>query len=250
MTECSDDSGMEIGFHDMLKQKSKPSNVAAQAGSHKPSHDESHLGKVHLELARYHEVCRFTDDGTYDVDAAMFHLKCSAQCGIVNAIVNLARMYCGLPHDILSEVEPPEKSQVVRAKVGFKYMEEAAQAGDRPSMVFVARAYDTGMNLDDPANKSAKLALDWYERICEQDEENGGDSSDWGMDDPPYMLMARQAEILLEQREDGDEVKRDPSKAGELYSAAADSAMACMKGKLANKYYMLAEEAWGECEEE
>ena len=37
---------------------------------------------------------------------------------------------------------------------------------------------------------------------------------------------------------------QDPSKAGDLYNLAAESAMACMKGKLANKYYMLAEEAY------
>jgi len=34
-----------------------------------------------------------------------------------------------------------------------------------------------------------------------------------------------------------------------MYNQAAESAMASMKGKLSNKYYMLAEEAWGEIEE-
>jgi hypothetical protein len=37
---------------------------------------------------------------------------------------------------------------------------------------------------------------------------------------------------------------------GELYTEAADAAMAAMKGRLANKWYQLAEEAWAECEEE
>ena len=69
---------------------------------------------------------------------------------------------------------------------------------------------------------------------------------DWGMDDPPYVLLSRQAEIWM----NGEADKKDPTKAGELYSKAAESATACMKGKLANKYYMLAEEAWAECEEE
>ena len=66
------------------------------------------------------------------------------------------------------------------------------------------------------------------------------------MDDPPYILLARQAEIWLQGQAD----KKDPNKAGELYSKAAESATASMKGKLANKYYMMAEEAWGECEDE
>ena len=36
---------------------------------------------------------------------------------------------------------------------------------------------------------------------------------------------------------------------GDLYNQAAEAAMEAMKGKLANKYYMLAEEAFGEAEE-
>ena len=36
---------------------------------------------------------------------------------------------------------------------------------------------------------------------------------------------------------------------GELYTEAADAAMAAMKGRLANKYYALAEEAWAQVEE-
>ena len=37
---------------------------------------------------------------------------------------------------------------------------------------------------------------------------------------------------------------------GELYNEAAEAAMAAMKGRLANKYYALAEEAWAQVEEE
>lgn len=36
---------------------------------------------------------------------------------------------------------------------------------------------------------------------------------------------------------------------GELFTSAADLATEAMKGKLASKYYMQAEEAWAECEE-
>ena len=64
--------------------------------------------------------------------------------------------------------------------------------------------------------------------------------------DEPYLIMARVAELWL-----SGELKqgKDPQRSGDLYSQAADAAMASMKGKLANKYYMLAEEAWGEIEE-
>lgn len=36
----------------------------------------------------------------------------------------------------------------------------------------------------------------------------------------------------------------DHQKAGDYYQQAADIAMEEMKGKLANKYYMMAEEEW------
>ena len=71
-------------------------------------------------------------------------------------------------------------------------------------------------------------------------------SDEWGMDDPPYLLMARMAEMWMSG---GLNLGKEPQRAGDLYSQAADLAMASMKGKLANKYYMLAEEAWGEVEE-
>lgn len=37
---------------------------------------------------------------------------------------------------------------------------------------------------------------------------------------------------------------------GDLYNEAAEAAMEAMKGRLANKYFVLAEEAYGEMEEE
>lgn len=37
--------------------------------------------------------------------------------------------------------------------------------------------------------------------------------------------------------------------AGDLFTEAAEAAMAAMKGRLANQYYMKAEEAWAQMEE-
>lgn len=65
------------------------------------------------------------------------------------------------------------------------------------------------------------------------------------MDDPPYLLLARQAEIWL----NGEAGQKDADRAGTLFSKAAESATMCMKGKLATKYYMLAEEAWAACDD-
>lgn len=102
-----------------------------------------------MQLAKYHEACRFTDDGVYDKTAAFFHLKAAAESNIVVALMALAKMYCGLPHDILSEVDPPSTDPRIRARIGLDYMERAAQSGERSAMVYLARAFDTGLNLPD-----------------------------------------------------------------------------------------------------
>ena len=93
-TECSiNEQDMKI-FQDNLERIAKPSNLSAELQA-SVNHDDSILGQVHLALAKYHEVCRFSTDGTYDKEAALFHLKAAADCGIVSAIVSLGRMYCG-----------------------------------------------------------------------------------------------------------------------------------------------------------
>ncbi|CAM6055357.1 unnamed protein product [Sphagnum tenellum] len=68
-------------------------------------------------------------------------------------MVTLAKMYFGIPHDILSEIEPTEIHDKMKASLGYRYMEAAAKAGDRDSMVFIARALDSGLNLDDPTKR-------------------------------------------------------------------------------------------------
>ena len=156
---------------------------------------------------------------------------------------------CPIVTESSFQVEPSETGEKERLILGFRYMEQAASAGDRSSMVYVARAFDSGLNLPDGCVRSPRKAVAMYENICEQDAMEG-DCSLWGLDDAPYMLIARQAEMWLEGSEGEEGMAKDPNRAGDLYNEAAESAMNSMKGKLANKYYMLAEEAYGECEEE
>ena len=190
------------------------------------------------------------DDAVYDKEAALFHLRCSAKCGVLPAILTLAKMYAGMPHDLLSEVEAEDEAggEAERAMQAFSLFEEAAHMGDRASMVFVARALDSGENLGDPLRRSWRLALDWYERICRRDAEEGVGDTDGGFDDARYLLLARMAEMHLAGCEDGG-LKKDATRAAELYNEAAEAAMAAMKGKLANKYYMYAEEAWAQVDD-
>ena len=48
----------------------------------------------------------------------------------------------------------------------------------------------------------------------------------------------------------GHGIERDWQQAGDWFQQAGDGAMAAMKGKLATNYYMQAEEAWGNVEED
>lgn len=252
MTESSDDSGIVASrdmscFHEVLVNKAKPANVDYLHKDEMSLHDDAILGKVHLDLAIYHEMGRFVVNAGDVVDkkAALFHLRCAADCGLVEAMRNLAFIYYKLPmfQNILTELDAPEAETEDGKKLGFHYMEESAKAGDRSSMVFLARCYDTGINLDSPERKSAKVAIDWYEKICEMDMDEV-DKTEWGLDDAPYLLIARQAEIWLTGE---GNVCKDPKQAGDLFNMAAEFAMNCMKGKLANKYYILAEESYAQC---
>eukprot|EP00096_Caligus_rogercresseyi_P010237 TRINITY_DN3660_c0_g2_i1.p1 TRINITY_DN3660_c0_g2~~TRINITY_DN3660_c0_g2_i1.p1 ORF type:complete len:699 (+),score=109.38 TRINITY_DN3660_c0_g2_i1:378-2474(+) len=241
-SECSEDSGIRTKELDrVFTTNAKPSCI----GSEGFSDENIILGQVHLDLALYHEVCRFVTDETsseYDKPTALFHLRAAADCGILAAIISYARLHFGLPHDILTDTWAQSDDEEDNNKVGFQYMLKAALYGDRSARLIIAHANDYGQL---GAEKNTEAAVHWYTEIMDQDADDE-ETMDWGVDDPPFAIMARLAEIW---RSGFGDKRADPNKAGELYSTAAESAMACMKGKLANKYYMLSEEAWGEVEE-
>ncbi|XP_032699836.1 eukaryotic elongation factor 2 kinase isoform X2 [Lontra canadensis] len=107
---------------------------------------KSILGKVHLAMARYHEGGRFCEkDEEWDRDSAIFHLEHAADLGELEAIVGLGLMCCQLPHHILADVSLKDTEE--NKTKGFEYLLKAAEAGDRQSMILVARAFDTGQNL-------------------------------------------------------------------------------------------------------
>ncbi|EMP34970.1 Eukaryotic elongation factor 2 kinase [Chelonia mydas] len=206
---------------------------------------KSILGKVHLAMVRYHEAGRFcAKDQEWDQESALFHLVHAADCGELEAIVGLGLIYSQLPHHILSEVtsEDTEESRVK----GFDYLLRAAEAGDRPSMILVARAYDTGVNLGSNRIQDWKEALHWYNAALNMTDYDEGGEYDGTQDEPRYLLLAREAEMLMTG---GFHLAKDPQRSGELYTEAAEAAIQDMKGRLANQYYQKAEEAWAMMEE-
>ena len=91
-------------------------------------------------------------------------------------------------------------------------------------------------------------AVQWYSKaVSANDGEDSSVHSDPLADEPVYTVLSRMAGMYLEG---GHSLERDPQRAGELYTEAAEAAMSAMKGKLSTKYYMLAEEAWAEVDDD
>ncbi|EDO36975.1 predicted protein, partial [Nematostella vectensis] len=201
------------------------------------------LGKVHLEMAKYGEIGRFTSDREPDMESAMFHMEKAAQCGITTALVTLAEIYLQLPHDLMESATVQETEE--NTNKGVELMLQAAERGDRQAMLYMAKAYDTGYGLGTNMKRSWKEAVKWYQNAIDVIDEDDLPENTL-LDDPVHTLLSRQAELYFTG---GPELERDPQCAGDLFSSAGDEAMAAMKGKLANKYYTKAEEAWAEVEE-
>uniref|UniRef100_A0A6Q2YEU2 Eukaryotic elongation factor 2 kinase n=1 Tax=Esox lucius TaxID=8010 RepID=A0A6Q2YEU2_ESOLU len=206
---------------------------------------KSILGKVHLAMAYYHEAGRFCEkDEQWDQDSALFHLERAAMCGELEAITTLGHCYLQLSHNILSEITIEDNSG--NRMKGFKFLLQAAEAGDRTCMTLVARAFDTGINLPPDRSQDWKEAVRWYNCALNMTDYDEGGEFDGMQGEPRYLLLAREAEMY---QEGGYGLELDPQRAGDLFTEAAESAMEAMKGRLANQYYMKAEEAWGMMEE-
>ncbi|KAG8225890.1 hypothetical protein J437_LFUL006821 [Ladona fulva] len=228
-----------LTFQHQVARRSRPSCVQPprEGDIYEESGEDSILGQIHLDLTRYHELHRFTspDSPWYDRDAAVFHLEKAAQCGLSEAKIAYASILLGLPHDILPELEVPQTTENVDK--GMDLMIELGNGGDIPAMILVGTALDAGLNL-------GSRTQNWDEALKLYDRAALAGGTD---DKPAYLLYARQAEMLLAG---GYGLNRDPQKAGELYNSAADLALEAAKGRLATKYYQLAEEAWAEVEDE
>ena len=231
----------------------------AQAAMHKPSccslvsDSEIVLGQVHYELSILHESGRYVENkiaDSIDWDAALFHEEYAAQLGNLSSVINMAKICMGLPRDRLNDcpIEDKEKYTKERAR---QYFVQAANEGDRGSMIFLAKASDRG----DFDQKDWDQSAFWYEKAIESmknydpdseldhDQKNGFDATE----EPLYSLIGRLAEMF---HYGGNGLVKQVSKAAELYQEAGDLAMEAMKGRISAKYYEAAEIAGCEEDEE
>ncbi|KAK2714274.1 hypothetical protein QYM36_008736 [Artemia franciscana] len=233
---------------------------------------------IHLDLARYHELSRFSSPGDeYDKTAALFHLRRAADCGVLEAVIASARIYLQLPHNILEDIDLPFSLE--HEDIGLDYMTYAAEAGDRAAMIFLAKVYDTGLNLGTRVRSWTEAVRLYSKAVAALTEMDDDGHFDGTMDDPQYQLIARQAEMYRDggfgleinyakadwrrwvlsrilgksrtrRAKRNQELLREMTQtngwlsmlSAELFSTAADDAMESMKGRIASKYYELAEE--------
>ena len=207
---------------------SRPSCISAEVlerkVSHVGHHVESVLGRVHLDLAKYHETCRF-DASVQDTASALFHLKAAADCGNLAGMLALSQIYTGRPNDILPAITEMDAAEHVAGSledIAVDYIVTAARMGDASSMVYLAQAFDSGLNLGTDREQSTSQAVSWYLLASEAGAERR------------CCLMARAADLLCLQ-EGGC---FDPRRGAELYEEAAEAAMEEMKGKLATKFVL------------
>uniref|UniRef100_A0A4W3HIS4 Eukaryotic elongation factor 2 kinase n=1 Tax=Callorhinchus milii TaxID=7868 RepID=A0A4W3HIS4_CALMI len=237
-------------YHSSRAHMHRPSCVAVEvqrlnAISQEKKIGKSILGKVHLAMVRYHEAGRFCNkEEEWDRESGLFHLEHAALCGELEAIVALGLTYLQLPHHILPDVTAEDTEN--NRKKGFDSLVIAAEAGDRPSMILVARAFDTGLYLGPDRTQDWKEALHWYNAALNMTDYDEGGEYDGTGDEPKYHLLAREAEMYMMG---GFSVEPDPQRSGDLFTEAAEAAMEAMKGRLATQYYERAEEAWGMMEE-
>jgi len=238
VSECEDTEkrGMR------LPRISRPSCVTAEVYKmHNEDMDgqssktDSVLGLIHLDLAKYHETCRF-DANVHDISSALFHLRAAADCGNMTALIAISQIFTGRPNDILPAITQMDAEENIKGSledIGIDYIVTSARLGDVSSMIYMAQAFDSGYNLGSDREQSYSQALDWYLMAAKAGEEER------------YKYLARAAQI--QTLENGGCF--DPRRAAELFEEAAEAAMEEMKGKLATKYYAQSEEAWALVEE-
>lgn len=234
-------------FSEAQAIKARPSSVFHELDLRKLENlriGDSVLGQIHHEMARYHEIGRFScEEGEVDWDSALYHEEHAAQLGVLEAINTMARLYLGLQRDLFANCVVQKIPNM--EDTGLDFMVQAADAGDRNAMIYMARAFDSGDNLGSKRSKSWEDAVHYYQRAAEMNDHDEGGEFDSTMEDPVHLLLARQAEMY---REGGHGLEKDLQKAGDLFNEAAEAATEAMKGRLANKYFMFAEECFGELE--
>jgi TPR repeat protein len=205
-------------------------------------------GHVHHMLGRLHSLGRIAqlDDmfnanqslppSQPDHNAAYWHFQEAAHLGNVPAMLAMARLFSGLQRDpVLEPIVTPPKPQLC---LDFHIL--AAQRGCRPSMAFVAKAFQKGLFGFAP---DWNQAVKYFLMLQETADAPLPESTDVNWDyygytpdaiPPSFESSAAIAEMY---QEGGHGLESDLAAAFEHWNAAAEAATAAGKGRLANQYF-------------
>ncbi|CAF4949387.1 unnamed protein product [Rotaria sp. Silwood1] len=215
---------------------------------------ESILGKIHLEMCKCYQVGRFSELGSeeFDEESTFFHLEQAADLDVKEAIFILAKVYLDLPRDLLSHYRPTD--HVNQISKGLNLMIRASELHETEANLYLARLFDNGV--EGSLGPDWKQAVEYYEKyICIRENESNCINEDNETNEPVqthstdngvqfhdhHDTVARLATLY---KTGGHNLLCNYQKAGDLFNKAAEMATAAMKGRLANKYYMAAEEAY------
>ena len=131
-------------------------------------------------------------------------------------------------------------------------MVKCADKNDKNALFYVARAYDSGIGLCKIQSVDWAKACNYYKKVVRLIDEESQSVEDSGyceastdLCEPCYSILARMGEMHMKG---GYNLDMDCSIAYNYFNEAAEKATLYGKGRLANKYYMQAEEASSMCE--
>ncbi|CAF4165425.1 unnamed protein product, partial [Rotaria sordida] len=215
---------------------------------------ESILGQIHLEMCKCYQVGRFSELGSeeFDEESAFFHLEQAAELCVKEAIFILAKIYLDLPHDLLSHFRPTD--QVNQSSKGLNLMIRASELHETEANLYLAKLFDNGV--EESLEPDWKQATEYYEKYIRIRENESNIIDEDSETNEPSQTNSTQNGIPFHDHHDtvarlatlyktgGHNLLCNYQKAGDLFNKAAEMATAAMKGRLANKYYMAAEEAY------
>jgi len=215
---------------------------------------ESILGQIHLEICKCYQAGRFSELDTeeYDEASAFFHLEQAAELDVKEALFALAKIYLDLPRDLLPNYSPTDKTGLFTK--GLQLMLCASELQQTEANLFLAQFYDKGF--EGSLEPDWKKAVEYYEKYIHirETEANNLDENDETNEDnrkssinnavsfnDQHDIVARLATLYKTGEYN---LECNYRKAGDLFNKAAEMATAAMKGRLANKYYQAAEDAY------
>jgi elongation factor 2 kinase len=202
-------------------------------------------------MCKYYQVGRFSELGSEEFDeiSAFYHLEQAAELSVREAIFSLAKIYLDLPRDLLPNYHPT--NQTDQLNKGVNLMIRASELQETEANLYLAQIYDKGI-VEQDWNQAAK----YYEKYIHiRENESNNLDEDSGTNEPDQVNSINNAIPFHDQHDivarlatlyktGGYNLSCNYQKSGDLFNKAAEMATAAMKGRLANKYYQSAEEAY------